>query len=71
MANQSSQQDVLFQKLGETWFAFTQIGDEFVYSALPNGINPHETKIEMFEVIEEHMEKVARGHKKNKSDLQL
>ena len=71
MANQSSQQDVLFQKLGETWFAFTQIGDEFVYSALPSGINPHETKIEMFEVIEEHMEKVARSHKKNKSDLRL
>lgn len=50
--------------MGNTWFAFTQVGDEFVYSALPEGVNPKETKMELFEVIEEHMEKVARNAKK-------
>ena len=57
-------QDVLFQKLGNTWYAFTQIDGEFVYSALPEGVNPRETKIELFDVIEEHMEKVAKHYKK-------
>jgi len=55
--------EVLFQKLGDTWYAFTEIEENFVYSALPEGINPHTTKIELFEVIEEHMEKVAEHYK--------
>jgi hypothetical protein len=58
-----SESDVLFQKLGDTWYAFTEVNENFVYSALPEGINPHETKIELFEVIEEHMEKVSEHYK--------
>ena len=65
MQNQSTERDVLFQKLGETWYAFTQVGEDFVYSALPEGINPKDTKIELFEVIEEHMDKVAKSYKNN------
>jgi hypothetical protein len=58
-----TESDVLFQKLGETWYAFTEVNDNFIYSALPEGINPHETRLELFEVIEEHMDKVAEHYK--------
>lgn len=58
--NQSS--EVLFQKLGNTWYVFSEIKGELIYSALPDGMNPHNTKLELFEVIEEHMEKVSRHY---------
>ena len=51
--------DVLFQKLGNTWYVFSEINDDFIYSALPAGVNPKTTKLELFEVIEEHMKKVS------------
>ena len=53
--------EVLFQKLGNTWYVFTETQNDIVYSALPEGMTPHTTKLELFEVIEDHMEKVA-GH---------
>ena len=53
--------EVLFQKLGNTWYVFTETNNDVVYSALPQGMTPHTTKLELFEVIEDHMEKVA-GH---------
>lgn len=58
--------EVLFQKLGNTWYVFTETQNDIVYSALPEGMNPHTTKLELFEVIEDHMEKVA-GHYNAKS----
>jgi hypothetical protein len=51
--------EVLFQKLGQTWYIFTEINDEVVYSAMPDGMDPRETQLELFEVIEEHMKKVS------------
>ncbi len=54
--------EVLFQKLGNTWYVFTEIKGDMVYSALPVGMDPHSTKMELFEVIEEHMEKVSRHY---------
>ena len=59
----TTDKEVLFQKLGETWYVFTEVENDFIYSALPTGINPMETKLELFEVIEEHMEKVADHYK--------
>lgn len=58
--------EVLFQKLGNTWYVFTETQNDIVYSALPEGMNPHTTKLELFEVIEDHMEKVA-GHYKTET----
>lgn len=40
MNNTSTQKEVLFQKLGQTWFIFTEIDDEVVYSAMPEGMDP-------------------------------
>jgi len=52
--------EVLFQKLGATWYAFTEVKGEIIYSALPTGIDPHSNKPELFEVIESHMEQVVK-----------
>jgi hypothetical protein len=54
--------EVLFQKLGNTWFVFTEVKGNMIYSALPEDIDPRTTKLEFFDVIEEHMEKVSRHH---------
>lgn len=51
--------EVLFQKLGQTWYIFTEINDQVIYSAMPDGMDPRDTKLELFEVIEDHMKKVA------------
>ena len=50
--------DILFQKMGEKWYLFTQIGDDVIFSELPPGINPKSAKFELYEVLEEHVGKV-------------
>lgn len=55
--------DVLFQKIGNTWFIFSEVNNEVVYSVMPEGMDPKTTKLELFEVIEDHMGRVA-SHKK-------
>lgn len=56
--------EVLFQKLGTTWFIFTEIKGDVVYSQLPEGMDPYNTKLELYDVIEEHMAKVSE-HKRS------
>ncbi|MFZ4712582.1 MAG: hypothetical protein ACOYL6_02615 [Bacteriovoracaceae bacterium] len=60
----SDKNDVLFQKLGNTWYIFSEIQGEVVYSVLPQGMDPHTTKLELYEVIEKHMKKVAINNKR-------
>lgn len=55
--------DVLFQKIGNTWFIFSEVNNEVVYSVMPAGMDPKSTKLELYEIIEEHMTKVA-SHKR-------
>ncbi len=64
-ATKSQTSEVLFQKLGNTWYVFTEIGTEMVYSALPNGMDPRTTKLELYDVIEDHMKKVAKQTKRS------
>ena len=64
---ENSTKEVLFQKMGNTWFVFTEVNNDVIYSALPAGMDPKTTKLELFEVIEGHMEKVAE-HYKNASE---
>lgn len=54
------EQEVLFQKLGNTWYIFTEINGEAVYSALPSGMDPRKTNLELYHVIEDHLKKVAK-----------
>ena len=61
--------EVLFQKLGHTWYIFTEVNQELVYSAMPEGMDPHTTKLELFDVIEDHMKKVATQPRFNKKEL--
>ena len=60
---QSQVKDVLFQKIGNTWFIFSEVNSEVVYSVMPEGMDPKSTKLELFEIIEEHMTKIA-SHKR-------
>ncbi len=55
--------DVLFQKIGNTWFIFSEVNNEIVYSVMPHGMDPKTTKLELFEVIEDHLTKIA-SHKR-------
>ena len=57
--------DVLFQKIGNTWFIFSEVNNEVVYSVMPKGMDPKETKLELFEIIEEHMTKVASNKRRS------
>ncbi len=56
--------DVLFQKVGNTWFIFSEVNGEVVYSVMPAGMDPKTTKLELYQIIEDHMSKVA-SHKRS------
>lgn len=60
ISNPNLENEVLFQKLGETWFIFTEIRGDIVYSQLPQGMDPYNTKLELYEVIKEHLVRVSR-----------
>ena len=60
----SSTNDVLFQKLGNTWFAFCEINGETVYSALPQNVDPRSTNLELYHLIEDHLKKVSELQKR-------
>jgi hypothetical protein len=66
--NNEITKEVLFQKLGHTWYIFTEINNEIVYSAMPDGMDPKSTKLELFDVIENHMRKVAT-HPRYQADV--
>lgn len=62
--------DVLFQKIGQTWFIFSEVNSEVVYSVMPHGMDPKTTKLELFQVIEDHLSKVA-GHKRRNTEANV
>ena len=51
--------DVLFQKIGMTWYIFSEVKGEVIYSVMPQGMDPRETKLELYHIIEEHIQRVA------------
>lgn len=61
--------DVLFQKLGVTWYVFTEIQNEFVYSALPHGMDPRETNLELYHILETHLKKVSKISKRKTPEI--
>lgn len=62
--------DVLFQKIGNTWFIFSEVNCEVVYSVMPQGMDPKSTKLELYEIIEEHLTKVA-SHKRRSNEASV
>lgn len=58
----SKSNDVLFQKLGNNWYAFAEINNEFVYTLLPDGIDPRTTKMELYQIIEDQMVRAAKNN---------
>lgn len=67
---QNAVKDVLFQKIGNTWFIFSEVNSEVVYSVMPAGMDPKTTSLELYEIIEEHMTKVA-GNKKRSPEASV
>ena len=39
-SNNEITKEVLFQKLGQTWYIFTEVNNEVIYSAMPDGMDP-------------------------------
>lgn len=68
MKGKSIESEVLFQKLGNVWYAFSVVNDECIYSALPDGIDPRTTKLELIEVIDEHLKKVSEVESSSGTD---
>jgi hypothetical protein len=56
--------DVLFQKIGNSWFIFSEVNNEIVYSVMPHGMDPKTTNLELYEIIEEHLTKVASNKRR-------
>ena len=50
---------VLYQKLGDTWYLFTEVRGEVIFTALPKEINPYEKQVEIYEIIEKHKAKIG------------
>lgn len=67
---QNAVKDVLFQKIGQTWFIFSEVNNEVVYSVMPAGMDPKTTNLELYEIIEEHMTKVA-GNKRRSPEASV
>ncbi len=50
---------VLYQKLGNIWYIFTEIEGKVIFTALPKEINPFENKVEIYEIIEKEKAKIT------------
>ena len=61
--------NVLFQRIGNTWFIFTEANGEMVYSVMPEGMDPKTTKLELYQIIEEHMDRVVSNKQRNRADV--
>ncbi len=55
----SKESKVLYQKLGDTWYLFTEIKGEVIFTALPKEVNPLENKVEIYEIIEKTKAKIG------------
>jgi hypothetical protein len=62
-SDKTNETEFLFQKLGNTWYVMGVVNDEVIYTALPENVDPKTTKLELYEVIEEHLENVAEYQK--------
>lgn len=59
----SNLQDVLFQKIGNTWYIFTEVNGEVEFSPLPVGVNPIKDDVEIHSVIEQAKRSASSNRK--------
>ncbi len=57
---------ILFQKIGPRWYLFSEKSGDIIYSEMPLGVDPRKTKLELYDIIEDHMEKVENFGKRSK-----
>jgi hypothetical protein len=65
--NQESSTEILFQKLGNRWYAFAEGEQGPIFTALPEGLDPRSTEFEFFEILENEINYSIRGPKKPSS----
>lgn len=61
--------ECLFQKLGNTWYVFTELEDNILFSALPEGIDPNTQKLELYEVVEKFLKDAKEKSPKTKKKI--
>ena len=61
------EKDMLFQKIGNKWYVFAEIDNEMFFSPFPEGMDPKETKLEYYQIIEDHMKKMAKIQKQRRN----
>lgn len=44
--------EVLFQKMGNSWYVFAEIGGEVFFSPLPDGMDPKTDRVEIMHFVE-------------------
>jgi hypothetical protein len=71
MSNNTSNSfsDILFQKMGTTWYAFAEIGGEVVYTALPEGCNPQQDELDIYHLIEEQLNEQAQMSRRSSPEI--
>ena len=50
---------VLFQKLDKKWYVFAESQDGPVCAILPEGMDPRKGKLELYEILEDHLPMVS------------
>ena len=55
------EKDILVQKLANTWYIFSEINNDIIYTAIPKAVDPFHDTIELYHYVENHKEKVQRA----------
>jgi hypothetical protein len=61
--------DVLFQKIGNTWFLFSEIDHEMYYTSLPGDVDPRKADLKLYAVIEDHLKRMATIKTRNAENV--
>ncbi len=64
MTDKEELKEILFQKIGNLWYAFVEEDDDIIYAPLPAGVDPRSAKFEFYQLIEERLE-AAKNFKRS------
>jgi len=64
--NLYTEKKILFQKIGPRWYLFSEKSGNIIYSEMPLGLDPRKTKLELYDIIEDHIDKVENFGNRSK-----
>ncbi len=53
--------EVLFQKIANTWYVFAEVDGEFLFRALPQGVDPKTTQFDFMQVVADQEKKAEKN----------